>query len=214
MSALAHFTRRESRLQNGKNTSSDTLFISSGIIHAWWGAFLVVTWQWLGPLYCRDDLLPPQPVESGHEPRGGVGQRAVVARVDDLWLDGLEHRQHGGHKLGHAPGDDWNRHVVDGLWWSRTLLHLHLDQLLVFPRWGTRRERAEGKERKGKERKGKERKEGDMKTRNQWAAVILLFMHQADVFSENHVMVEAWYSPHHTVEQVKVQSRKLCVRDY
>lgn len=151
MSGLAHF-RRESQLRNG-NTSSDTLFFSSGVIHTCWGAFLVVTWQWLGPLHCRDDLLPPQPVESGHEAWGGVGQRAVVARVDDLWLDGLEHRQHGGHKLGHAPGDHWNRHVADGLWGSRALLHFHLDQLLVFPRWGMRRERTVGKERRRHENK-------------------------------------------------------------
>lgn len=90
---------------------------------------LFITWQRLGPLHRWDDLLPPQPVESGHEPRGGVGQGAVIARVDDLWLDGLEHRQHCGHELGHGPGDDRDGHDGD----------FHLGQLLVFPRCGEER---------------------------------------------------------------------------
>lgn len=111
----------------------------------------ISTWQRLGPLDCRDDLLSPQPVESGHEARGGVGQRAVIARVDDLWLDGLEHRQHGGHQLGHAPGDDRDGRAAHGLRGAGQALHLHLDQLLVFPRWIV------GEEKEGKEiRKGGE----------------------------------------------------------
>lgn len=94
----------------------------------------MVTWQRLGPLDRRDDLLPPQLVESGHEARGRVGQRAVVARVDDLRLDGLQHRQHGGHQLGHAAWDDRHRQVSDWLRRYGRLLHLNLHQLLVLPR--------------------------------------------------------------------------------
>lgn len=99
-----------------------------------WG----LTWQRLGPLDSGDDLLPPQPVQGGHEPGGGVRQRAVVARVDDLGLDGLEHGQHGGHQLGHAPGDDRDGQV-EGLGGAGRTLHLHLDQLLVFPGCGGRK---------------------------------------------------------------------------
>lgn len=62
------------------------------------------TWQSLGPLDGGHDLAAAQPVEGGHEAGGGVGQAAVVAGVDGVWLDGLEQRQHGGRQLRHALG--------------------------------------------------------------------------------------------------------------
>ena len=62
------------------------------------------TWQGLGPLDSRNDLPASQPVQGGHESRGGVGHRAVVAGIDGVWLNGLEKGQHGGDELGHGPG--------------------------------------------------------------------------------------------------------------
>lgn len=50
----------------------------------------LLTWQSLGPLDSRDDLTASKPVEGGHEAGGGVGQGAVVASIDGIWLYGLQ----------------------------------------------------------------------------------------------------------------------------
>lgn len=98
---------------------------------------VVSTWQRFGPLDGGDELASSQSVQGRHEPRGRVRDRAVVAGVNGLGLDGFEQRQHGGHQLRHGFGDQRSslrhrrRRKLDRV---RLLYAFHL-QLLGFPCW-------------------------------------------------------------------------------
>lgn len=67
------------------------------------------TGQRFGPLDSGDELASSQSVQGVHEPCGGVCERAVVAGVNGLGLDGFQQRQHGGHQLRHGFGDQRSR---------------------------------------------------------------------------------------------------------
>lgn len=67
---------------------------------------LCLTWDRLCPLDCSDHLAAAQHVESGEDPPAGVGQGAVIARVEHLGLDDLEQGHQGGRQLGQGRGHD------------------------------------------------------------------------------------------------------------
>lgn len=65
-----------------------------------------LTWDRLCPLDCGDHLATAQHVERGEDPPAGVGQGAVVARVEHLGLDDLEQGHQGGRQLRQRRGHD------------------------------------------------------------------------------------------------------------
>lgn len=115
-------------------------------VSRWWCCALVslpLTWQSFGPLDGGDDLSPPKSVQGGHKACGGVGDGAVVARVHDFRLDGLQQWQHGGDKPRHGLEHQWGLmlagHEGRRLGWS--LLHFQTDQLFIFACWNREEEK-------------------------------------------------------------------------
>lgn len=76
----------------------------------------MLTRKGFGPLDCRDDLAAAQAVKCRHEAGGRVRDGAVVARVNDLWLNGFEQGQHGGHQLGHGLGHQRAHALIRQSW--------------------------------------------------------------------------------------------------
>lgn len=67
---------------------------------------LLLTWYRLSPLDCSHHLPPSQHVEGGEYPPAGVGQGAVVARVQHLRLNHLQQGHQGRGQLRQGGGND------------------------------------------------------------------------------------------------------------
>lgn len=95
---------------------------------------LCITWDCLRPLDCSDHLAAAQHVECGEDPPAGVGQGAVIARVEHLGLDDLEQGHQGGCELGQRGGHDaLAARRLRGVAGARRALLQPLDLLLGLP---------------------------------------------------------------------------------